>query len=61
MLMSFLTRILLGAAAVVLSSAWLSLVGMAAAAAIAAGPPQLDRPALSAYHRPHTVDFVHKG
>jgi len=65
--MSLITRILLGAAAVLVSSAWLALVG--AAAAVAAGPPhsldrtmaQLNRPALSAYHRPYTVDYAHKG
>jgi hypothetical protein len=59
--MSLITRILLGAAAALLSSAWLGLVGMAAAASVAAGPRHLDRAPLSAYHSPQTQYFVHRG
>jgi hypothetical protein len=59
--MSLITRILLGAAAALLSSAWLGLVGLAAAASVAAGGQHLDRAPLSAYHPSQTLYVVHRG
>jgi hypothetical protein len=58
---SLITRVLLGAAAALLSSAWLALVGLAAAASIAAGAPHLDRAPLSAYHPSQTLYVIHRG